>query len=74
MNMNIKKLTIIASMLLAAGAANAADGDIDLSGVTTMFAAGLAAITAFVATTSLGKTTLGALVWGWRKVVSLVQR
>lgn len=69
----MKKMTIIAAMLLSAGAANAA-GEIDLSGVTTLFAAGVAAITVFVGAAGLGKAGLGALVWGWRKVVSLVQR
>lgn len=72
MNMNMKKLTIIAAMLLAAGAANAAEGAIDLTAVTTMFVAAIAAITAFVGTVGLGKAGLGAVVWGWRKAVSLV--
>lgn len=73
-NVNMKKLSIIAAMLLAAGTANAAEGDLDLSSVTTMFAAALAALTAFAATTNLGKTGLAAMLWAWRKVVGIVNR
>ncbi|MGY3943746.1 hypothetical protein [Aeromonas tecta] len=70
---NMKKLTIIASMLLAAGAANAAgEGTIDLASVTTMFLAGVAVITTFVGAAGLGKAGLGVVVWGWRKAVSMV--
>jgi hypothetical protein len=68
----MKNLTIIAAMLLAAGVANAADGAIDLTAVTTMFVAAVAAITTFVAAAGLAKAGLGAVIWGWRKAVSLV--
>ena len=67
----MKKLTIIAAMLLSAGAAHAADG-IDLTGVQTAFLATIAAITVFVGAAGLGKAGLGAVIWGWRKAVSVV--
>ncbi|WP_421292416.1 hypothetical protein [Aeromonas taiwanensis] len=71
-NINMKKLTIIAAMLLTAGAAHAVDGEIDLSGVQTAFLATIAAITVFVGAAGLGKAGLGAVIWGWRKAVSVV--
>jgi len=72
-NFNMKKLTIIAAMLLSAGAANAAgEGSIDLTSVQTAFLATIAAITVFVGAAGLGKAGLGAVIWGWRKAVSVV--
>ncbi|QXB54184.1 hypothetical protein [Aeromonas sp. FDAARGOS 1415] len=70
-NINMKKLTIIAAMLLTAGVAHA-EGEIDLSGVQTAFLATIAAITLFVGAAGLGKAGLGAVIWGWRKAVSVV--
>ncbi|MNV58774.1 hypothetical protein D3C71_1511650 [compost metagenome] len=67
----MKKMTIIAAMLLTAGVAHA-EGDIDLTGVQTTFLATIAAITVFVGAAGLGKAGLGAVIWGWRKAVSVV--
>ncbi|MNQ84370.1 hypothetical protein D3C85_994960 [compost metagenome] len=67
----MKKMTIIAAMLLSAGVAHA-EGGIDLTGVQTAFLATIAAITVFVGAAGLGKAGLGAVIWGWRKAVSVV--
>ncbi|HDX8356426.1 MULTISPECIES: hypothetical protein [Aeromonas] len=69
---NMKKLSIIAAMLLTAGLAHAEGTAIDLSGVSAAFIAGVAVITAFIGTVGLSKAGLGVVVWGWRKAVAMV--
>ncbi|MGL4751150.1 MAG: hypothetical protein ACRCXB_01835 [Aeromonadaceae bacterium] len=69
---NAPKMTIIASMLLAAGAANAAgEGSFDVTGVQTVVLAAVAALGGFVAAVGLSKSGLQAVIWGWRKIQSL---
>lgn len=69
---NAPKMTIIASMLLAAGVANAADaGGFDVSGVQATVLAAVAALLGFVAAVGLSKAGLAAAIWGWRKIQSL---
>ncbi|MFB3945602.1 hypothetical protein ACE1V3_02030 [Aeromonas veronii bv. sobria] len=69
---NAPKMTIIASMLLAAGVANAAEpGALDVSGVQTTVLAAVTALLGFVAAVGLAKAGLAAAVWGWRKIQSL---
>ncbi|HAU4875748.1 TPA: hypothetical protein F3L11_12260 [Aeromonas hydrophila] len=70
--MNMKKLTIIAAMLLSAGVAHAAGGDIlDVSGVQATLIASVTALLGFVAAVGLAKAGLGAAIWGWRKIQGL---
>ncbi|EKP0247584.1 hypothetical protein NTJ15_001657 [Aeromonas veronii] len=68
---NAPKMTIIASMLLAAGVAHAEGGGFDVSGVQTVVLAAVAALLGFVAAVGLSKAGLAAAVWGWRKIQSL---
>lgn len=67
---NAPKMTIIASMLLAAGVAHA-EGGFDVSGVQAVVLAAVAALLAFVAAVGLSKAGLAAAIWGWRKIQSL---
>ncbi|WP_421278148.1 hypothetical protein [Aeromonas veronii] len=67
---NAPKMTIIASMLLAAGAHAAGEG-FDVSGVQTVVIAAVTALLGFVAAVGLSKAGLAAAVWGWRKIQSL---
>lgn len=71
--MNMKKLTIIAAMLLSAGVAHAAagDGTLDVSGVQGVLLASVTALLGFVAAVGLAKAGLGAAIWGWRKIQGL---
>lgn len=69
---NAPKMTIIAAMLLAAGAANAVgEGAVDVGPVQTMVLAAVTAILGFVAAVGLSKAGLAAAVWGWRKIQGL---
>ncbi|MFM5811424.1 hypothetical protein ACET6J_11775 [Aeromonas veronii] len=68
---NAPKMTIIASMLLAAGAAHAADGTLDVTGVQTAVLAAVTALLGFVAAVGLAKAGLAAAIWGWRKIQGL---
>ncbi|HFK2923926.1 TPA: hypothetical protein ACGY8I_001475 [Aeromonas hydrophila] len=69
--MNMKKLTIIAAMLMSAGVAHAAGEGLDLSGVQTVVLASVTALLGFVAAAGLAKAGLSAAVWGWRKITGL---
>ncbi|HAT1542673.1 hypothetical protein ACSZND_00450 [Aeromonas hydrophila] len=69
--MNMKKLTIIAAMLLSAGVAHAADGALDVTQVQTTLLAAVTALLGFVAAVGLAKAGLGAAIWGWRKIQGL---
>jgi hypothetical protein len=71
MNMNMKKMTIIAAMLLTAGAAHAAGETLDVTGVQTAVLAAVTALLGFVAAVGLAKAGLGAAIWGWRKIQGL---
>ncbi|MEH8121846.1 hypothetical protein Q7I34_08685 [Aeromonas veronii] len=68
---NAPKMTIIASMLLAAGAAHAVDGTLDVTGVQTAVLAAVTALLGFVAAVGLAKAGLAAAIWGWRKIQGL---
>ncbi|RCF49128.1 hypothetical protein [Aeromonas hydrophila] len=68
--MNMKKLTIIAAMLLTAGIAHA-EGGFDVTGVQTTVLAAVTALLGFVAAVGLAKAGLGASIWGWRKIQGL---
>ncbi|MFQ1814418.1 hypothetical protein ACK36E_09170 [Aeromonas veronii] len=69
---NAPKMTIIASMLLAAGVANAAgEGGLDVTGVQTAVLAAVTALLGFVAAVGLAKAGLAAAIWGWRKIQGL---
>ena len=68
---NAPKMTIIASMLLAAGAAHAVDGSLDVAPVQTMVLAAVTALLGFVAAVGLAKAGLAAAIWGWRKIQGL---
>ncbi|MDX7694808.1 hypothetical protein SJS38_02285 [Aeromonas dhakensis] len=68
--MNMKKLTIIAAMLLTAGIAHA-EGGLDVTGVQTTVLAAVTALLGFVAAVGLAKAGLGAAIWGWRKIQGL---
>ncbi|MGL6490238.1 hypothetical protein ACSZNX_03775 [Aeromonas veronii] len=58
---NAPKMTIIASMLLAAGVANAAgEGGLDVTGVQTAVLAAVTALLGFVASVGLAKAGLAA--------------
>lgn len=67
----MKKLTIIAAMLLSAGVAQAADG-FDVSAVQTAVLAIIASLGVFLAAVGLGKTSLNGMIWGWKKISSMV--
>ncbi|CAJ1888404.1 hypothetical protein CKOHBEJN_02293 [Aeromonas hydrophila] len=70
--MNMKKLTIIAAMLLSAGVAHAAgEGTVDVSGVQGVLLASVTALLGFVSAVGLAKAGLGAAIWGWRKIQGL---
>ncbi|ELB2789533.1 hypothetical protein QMX34_000025 [Aeromonas hydrophila] len=70
--MNMKKLTIIAAMLLSAGVAHAAgEGTVDVSQVQATLLAAVTALLGFVAAVGLAKAGLAAAVWGWRKIQGL---
>ncbi|WP_323076569.1 hypothetical protein [Aeromonas hydrophila] len=68
--MNMKKLTIIAAMLLTAGIAHA-EGGFDVTGVQTTVLAAVTALLGFVAAVGLAKAGLGSAIWGWRKIQGL---
>ncbi|MFM5008090.1 hypothetical protein ACEUB7_06125 [Aeromonas veronii] len=68
---NAPKMTIIASMLLAAGAAHAAGEGLDVTGVQTAVLAAVTALLGFVAAVGLAKAGLAAAIWGWRKITGL---
>ncbi|HDZ8979274.1 hypothetical protein [Aeromonas veronii] len=69
---NAPKMTIIASMLLAAGAAHAVgEGGLDVTGVQTAVLAAVTALLGFVAAVGLAKAGLAAAIWGWRKITGL---
>ncbi len=68
---NAPKMTIIASMLLAAGAAHAAGEGLDVTGVQTAVLAAVTALLGFVAAVGLAKAGLAAAIWGWRKIQGL---
>lgn len=68
---NAPKMTIIASMLLAAGAAHAAGEGLDVTGVQTAVLASVTALLGFVAAVGLAKAGLAAAIWGWRKITGL---
>ena len=65
----MKKLTIIAAMLLTAGVAHA-EG-LDVTGVQTAVLAAVTALLGFVAAVGLAKAGLAAAIWGWRKIQGL---
>ncbi|KTA77079.1 hypothetical protein [Aeromonas salmonicida] len=67
----MKKLTIIAAMLLTAGVAHAAGEGLDVAGVQTAVLAAVTALLGFVASVGLAKAGLGAAIWGWRKIQGL---
>ncbi|WP_337074302.1 hypothetical protein [Aeromonas veronii] len=67
---NAPKMTIIASMLLAAGVAHA-EGGLDVTGVQTAVLAAVTALLGFVAAVGLAKAGLAAAIWGWRKIQGL---
>lgn len=68
---NAPKMTIIASILLAAGAAHAAGEGLDVTGVQTSVLAAVTALLGFVAAVGLAKAGLAAAIWGWRKIQGL---
>ncbi|WP_429021104.1 hypothetical protein [Aeromonas veronii] len=68
---NAPKMTIIASMLFAAGIAQAETGGFDVSGVQAVVLAAVAALLGFVAAVGLSKAGLAAAIWGWRKIQGL---
>ncbi|MEN3800277.1 hypothetical protein ABDZ32_06795 [Aeromonas veronii] len=68
---NAPKMTIIASMLFAAGIAQAETGGFDVSGVQAVVLAAVAALLGFVASVGLSKAGLAAAIWGWRKIQGL---
>ncbi|PKQ74331.1 hypothetical protein AOX56_05510 [Aeromonas sobria] len=67
----MKKMTIIAAMLMTAGVAQAAGEGFDVSGVQTVVLAAVTALLGFVAAVGLSKAGLAAAVWGWRKIQGL---
>lgn len=69
----MKKMTIIAAMLMSAGVAQAAgEGGFDISGVQTAVLAIITALGVFLAAVGLGKTSLNGAIWGWKKISSMV--
>lgn len=68
---NAPKMTIIASMLFAAGIAQAETGGFDVSGVQAVVLAAVAALLGFVSAVGLSKAGLAAAIWGWRKITGL---
>lgn len=68
----MKKLTIIAAMLLTAGVAHA-EGAVpfDAGTVQTVVLGTVTALLGFVAAVGLAKAGLGAAIWGWRKIQGL---
>ena len=68
----MKKMTIIAAMLMTAGVAQAAGEGFDISGVQTAVLAIITALGVFLAAVGLGKTSLNGAIWGWKKISSMV--
>ena len=68
----MKKMTIIAAMLMTAGVAQAADAGFDISAVQVAVLAIIASLGAFLAAVGLGKTSLNGMIWGWKKISSMV--
>ncbi|WP_323876564.1 hypothetical protein [Aeromonas hydrophila] len=68
----MKKLTIIAAMLLSAGIVHAEGAaPFDIGNVQATALAAVTAILGFVAAVGLAKAGLAAAVWGWRKITGL---
>ncbi|BCK63179.1 hypothetical protein BWQ95_22685 [Aeromonas hydrophila] len=67
----MKKMTIIAAMLLSAGAAQAADG-FDITGPQAAILAIIVALGTFLATVGVAKVSLNGGIWGWKKISSMV--